>query len=61
MSEQIQKLDGGKKYKVLHDGEEIEFSTLEAAQNYSRFLTFEWAIVDESNNVVFDWVDRIGP
>jgi hypothetical protein len=49
------------KYYVLHDGERIEFDTLDSAQSYTRFLTFEWAIVDEDGNVVFDWVDRLGP
>jgi len=49
------------KYYVLHANEKIEFNSLESAQNYTRFLTFEWAIIDEEGKIVFDWVDRIGP
>jgi hypothetical protein len=49
------------KYYLLHDGEEIEFQSLESALTYSRFLTHEWAIQDEKGEIVFDWVDRTGP
>lgn len=49
------------KYFLLHDGEEIEFQTLDSALTYARFLAFEWAIKDENGKIVFDWVDRTGP
>jgi hypothetical protein len=49
------------KYYLLHDGEEIEFQSLESALTYSRFIVNEWAIKDEEGTIVFDWVDRTGP
>ena len=49
------------KYYLLHDGEEIEFQSLESALTYSRFIVNEWAIKDEKGTIVFDWVDRTGP
>lgn len=49
------------KYYVLHADEKIKFDSLESAQNYTRFLTFEWAIIDKEGKIVFDWIDRIGP
>jgi hypothetical protein len=48
-------------YYLLHNGEEIEFSSLDAALAYTKNLTYEWAIKDEEGNIVFDWVDRVGP
>ena len=49
------------KYYLLHDGEEIEFQSLESALTYSRFIVNEWAIKDENGEIVFDWVDKKGP
>lgn len=48
-------------YKLLFDGLVFPFTTLEEAQNASKFLVVEWTILDPSGEVAFDWTDRVGP
>ena len=48
-------------YRLLYNGEEYLYATLDAALDNSRTLYVEWAILDPEGNVAFDWTDRVGP
>jgi hypothetical protein len=48
-------------YRLLCNGNELEFKTLDEALNYSKHLVVEWTILDPNGKVEFDWMDRVGP
>ena len=48
-------------YRLLCNGSEIEFATLDAALDYSKHLRVEWTILAPDGSVAFDWMDRVGP
>jgi len=48
-------------YRLLYNGNEVEFNTLDEALDYSKLLRTEWTILDPDGNPTFDWMDRIGP
>ena len=48
-------------YRLLYNGNEVEFETLDEALNYSKLLRTEWTILDPLGEVAFDWMDRVGP
>ena len=48
-------------YRLLCNGTELEFETLDAALTYSKNLRVEWTILDPNGEVAFDWMDRVGP
>ncbi len=48
-------------YRLLYDGEEYLFNTLDDALNASKNIGVEWAIIGPDGKVEFDWMDRVGP
>jgi hypothetical protein len=48
-------------YRLLYNGNEVEFATLDEALNYSKLLRTEWTILAPDGTVEFDWMDRVGP
>jgi hypothetical protein len=48
-------------YRLLCNGNELEFATLDEALTYSKHLSVEWTILDPDGEVAFDWMDRVGP
>jgi hypothetical protein len=48
-------------YRLLYNGNEVEFHTLDEALDYSKLLKTEWTILDPDGNPAFDWMDRVGP
>jgi hypothetical protein len=48
-------------YRLLCNGNIIEFKTLDDALNYTKHLHIEWTILDPSGKPTFDWMDRVGP
>jgi hypothetical protein len=48
-------------YRLLYNGNEVEFKTLDEALNYSKLLRTEWTILAPDGTVEFDWMDRVGP
>jgi hypothetical protein len=48
-------------YRLLYNGVEREFETLDEALDYSKLLRSEWTILDPDGAVAFDWMDRVGP
>jgi hypothetical protein len=48
-------------YKVLYNGEEVEFEQYEDAQNFVKNLGVEWTILNPDGSVAFDWMDKVGP
>jgi hypothetical protein len=48
-------------YRLLYNGNECEFATLDEALDYSKLLRTEWTILAPDGEVAFDWMDRVGP
>jgi hypothetical protein len=48
-------------YRLLCNGTELEFKTLDEALTYSKNLRVEWTIIGPNGHVEFDWMDRVGP
>jgi hypothetical protein len=48
-------------YRLLYNGNELEFATLNEALDYSKLLRTEWTILAPDGTVEFDWMDRVGP
>lgn len=48
-------------YRLLYNGDVYKYATLEEALNASKNLSVEWTILDPNDDVVFDWMDRVGP
>jgi len=48
-------------YRLLYNGNELEFATLDEALDYSKLLRSEWTILAPDGAVEFDWMDRVGP
>ena len=48
-------------YTVLCEGQTQKFDTLEDAKEFVKYLGVAWVIKDEDDNVVWDYMDRIGP
>jgi hypothetical protein len=48
-------------YRLLYDGVEQTFDTLDEALTASRNIGVEWAIIGPDGRIEFDWVDRVGP
>lgn len=48
-------------YRLLYNGFERDFATLDEALDYSKLLKTEWTIVAPDGSVEFDWMDRVGP
>jgi phosphatidylserine/phosphatidylglycerophosphate/cardiolipin synthase-like enzyme len=48
-------------YRLLYDGEEYLYNTLDDALNASKNIGVEWTILDPDGRVEFDWMDRVGP
>ena len=48
-------------YRLLCNGSELEFATLDSALDYSKHLRVEWTILAPDGSVAFDWMDRVGP
>jgi len=48
-------------YRLLYNGVEVEFATLDEALDYSKLLRSEWTIIGPDGTVEFDWMDRVGP
>jgi hypothetical protein len=48
-------------YRLLYNGVEREFATLDEALDYSKLLRTEWTILAPDGTVEFDWMDRVGP
>jgi hypothetical protein len=48
-------------YRLLYNGVEVEFATLNEALDYSKLLRSEWTILAPDGSVEFDWMDRVGP
>jgi hypothetical protein len=48
-------------YRLLYNGNEVEFATLNEALDYSKLLRTEWTILAPDGSVEFDWMDRVGP
>ena len=48
-------------YRLLCNGSELVFPSLDEALNYSKLLRVEWTIIGPEGEVAFDWMDRVGP
>jgi hypothetical protein len=48
-------------YRLLYNGNEREFATLNEALDFSKLLRTEWTILAPDGSVEFDWMDRVGP